>query len=372
MVSTPFWLRAGIATWLATRFAIAGILAGSHLIATYTGRTVSLDRWDTSSYIAIAGHGYESATSPNFFPLLPLLEAGIGRVLAGGGVPSDAELLAAGLVVSAVASLVAFCALARLIEYEAEAPTAATAVRLLAAYPFAMFLGVAYTDAAFLAAAVLFFLFVRTRRWPAAAAAGLVAGLLRPVGPLLAVALLAELAVEIGSRRTEHATVRGRVFASLGPLVGTGLYSAFLWWRFGDPLLFVHTQSRFWHHVLMWPWQTLGIGIERLSHPGVLSVLDLGIVIVFAVLTIASLARMRVAYGVFTAGLLLAMLISPVPSHKDVIQSAGRYLLAAFPAFWIAAHWIAGRPWLEFALLAAGFPLQATLAVLFVIGGPIY
>ena len=333
---------------------------------------VSLDRWDTLSYLGIAANGYASVTSPNFFPLLPMLDAAIGRLLAGGAIPSQADLLAAGLIVSAVASFVAFCALAELVELEDDRPTAATAVRLLAAYPFAMFLAVAYSDAPFLAAALLFFLFIRRQRWWAALAAGLAAGLLRPVGPLLAVAVLAELAIEVAIRRTDRATVKGRVLAAIGPLAGTAIYAAFLWWRFGDPLLFVHTQTRYWGHVAAWPWQTLAIAIERLAHPGVLSMLDLGLVLVFAVLTIGVLARMRPAYGVLTAGLLLAVLISPVPSHKDVVQSAGRYLLAAFPVFWMAARWVTGRPWLEFALISAGFPLQATLAVLFVLGGPVY
>jgi hypothetical protein len=103
-----------------------------------------------------------------------------------------------------------------------------------------------------------------------------------------------------------------------------------------------------------------------------MSVLDLGLVIAFGVLAVVVFARTRPAYGVLTAGLLLAVLVSPVPSDKDILQSAGRYLLAAFPAFWMAARYVTGRPWLEFGLLAAGFPLQAALAVLFVLGGPIY
>src|ERR1051326_2561247 len=136
-LSIPRWLRIGVAAWLATRLALAGILAGSHLIAAYTGRTLSFDRWDTRSYVAIAGHGYATATSPNFFPLFPLLQAIVGRILAAGRQPSDGELLAAGLAVSAVATLVSFCALAALVELEADAGTAAVAVRLLAAYPLA-------------------------------------------------------------------------------------------------------------------------------------------------------------------------------------------------------------------------------------------
>lgn len=366
------WLRIGGATWVATRLAFAGILAGSHLLAAFTHRTVSLDRWDTRWYIEVAAHGYALAPSPNFFPLLPLLESGIGRLLAGGADPSRADLLAAGLGVSAVSSLVAFCALAALVELEADARTAASAVRLLAAYPLAMFLAVAYSDAPFLAAALLFFLGVRTRRWGVAAVAGIAAGLLRPLGPLLGLALLAELAVEFAMRRVDRATLKGRLFASAGPLVGTGLYATYLWWRFGDPLRFVHTQSRYWHHVTTWPWQTFAVMVERMVHPGVMISLDFGLLLAAAVLAVVAFMRARPAYGFLMAGVVIAVLSSPMPADKDAIQSAGRYLFAAFPVFWMAARWVVGRPWLEFSLLAAGFPLQATLAVLFVLGGPIY
>lgn len=371
-LSIPQWLRTGGAAWLATRLAIGSTLAGAHLLGAYTHQPVSLDRFDTRWYVDIAQHGYTAGPSPNFFPLLPLLQAGLGRLLAGGHAPSHSELLAAGLGVSFVATLAAFCALAALVELEDDARTAASAVRLLAAYPLAMFLAAAYSDAPFLAAALLFFLGVRTRRWWAAAAAGLAAGLLRPVGPVLTIALLAELAVEVASRRTDLATLKGRLFASGGPIVGTGLYAAFLWWRFGDPLLFVHTQTHYWEHVATWPWQTLAYTLGRMSHPGVMITLDLGLVIAFGALAVAILARMRLAYGVLTAALVLAVLVSPEPTHKDALQSAGRYLLAAFPAFWMAARWVVGRPWFEFALIAAGFSLQATLGVLFLIGGQIY
>jgi hypothetical protein len=372
VLSIPQWLRTGVAAWLATRLVIGGALTGAYLVSAYTHVPMSLERWDTASYIRIAQHGYAAQINANFFPLLPLLEAGIGRVLAGGREPSQADLLAAGLGVSAAATLVAFCALAALVELEADARTAATAVRLLAAYPLAMFLAVAYTDAPFLAAALVFFLGARTGRWRIAVVAGVAAGLLRPVAPLLTLALLGELAVEAALRRTDFAALKGRLFASAGPLLGTGLYAAFLWWRFGDPLLYVHTQTRFWHHVATWPWQTLAYTLARMSHPGVMIGLDLGLVIAFGVLAAAVLARMRPAYGLFTALLVVAVLSSPQPADKDAVQSAGRYMLAAFPGFWMVARWVAGRPWLEFSLLAAGLPLQATLLVLFVLGGQIY
>lgn len=372
-VSTPGWLRIGGSAWLATRLVLGAAITGAYCIGHFVHVHLSANRWDTIWYIAIAQQGYTDPRLPNFFPLLPILQAGIGRVLAGGRVPSHADLLAAGLGVSALATLVAFCALAALIELEGDdAPTAASAVRLLAAYPLAMFLAVAYTDASFLAATVVFFLCVRKRLWWAAALAGLAAGLLRPVAPVLSLALLAELALEVATRRTDRSAVGGRLLASAGPVAGTGLFAAYLWWLVGDPLRFVHTQTHYWNHVASWPWVTLAEASVKMLHPDVYLILDFSLVIAFGVLSVLMLTRMRPVYSFLTAGLLLAILTSPQPDHKDVVQSAGRYLLAAFPAFWMVARWVTTRPWLEFSLVAAGFTLQATLAVLFLLGGTVY
>lgn len=370
----PGWLQEGGAAWVATRLALAASLVAAYIVAANTGhRGVSLARWDTNWYTGIAQHGYTVPQRANFFPLLPLLEAGLGRVLAGGQDPSTTQLLAAGLIVSAVAALVAFCAFAALVELEADRPTARAAVRVLAVYPFAVFLGAAYTDGPFLAMALVYFLAVRRRQWWAAGAAGVAAGLLRSVAPLLGIALLAELAFEVVSRKTVFETLKGSLLAVLSTGAGVGLYSAYLWYRFGDPLLFVHTQTRYWHHAFAWPWQTLVLAFQHLSlrHPGLLP-LELGLVIFFAALAIGALIRLRPAYGVFTAGLVLAVLFSPEPAGRDVISSTGRYLLPAFPAFWMVARSVVGRPWLEFAILAICFPLQAAFTVLFVLGGPIY
>ncbi|HET7338502.1 MAG TPA: hypothetical protein VFK22_03055, partial [Candidatus Dormibacteraeota bacterium] len=290
-LSIPGWMRIGGSAWLGTRLALAATLIGAYCIGFYVHLHLSFDRWDTTWYLAIAQHGYADPRTPNFFPLFPILEAGIGRVLAGGHYPPHRYLLGAGLGITAIATFVAFCALAALVELEEDARTAAAAVRLLAAYPLAMFLAVAYTDAPFLAATLVFFLCVRTRRWTAAALAGLAAGLLRPLAPVLAIAILAELAIEVALRRTDSATIKGRLFASAGPLVGTGLFSGYLWWRFGDPLLFVHTQTHYWNHVAAWPWHTLADAVTKMLHPDVYLALDFSLVIAFGVLAVVMFAR---------------------------------------------------------------------------------
>ncbi|HEX3290981.1 MAG TPA: hypothetical protein VHR46_06270, partial [Gaiella sp.] len=59
-------------------------------------------RWDSNWYLRIAESGYSwPSSTPAFFPLYPLLVAGLGRVL-------DDRFLLAGLVVSLAACAAAF------------------------------------------------------------------------------------------------------------------------------------------------------------------------------------------------------------------------------------------------------------------------
>ena len=370
----PAWLVDALAAWLASRLALLALLLFAANLGGFWAHTPAayINRWDTEWYVRIAGSGYATEQSANFFPLLPLLMAGAARVLTLGAPPSSDQLLAAGLVIANLGALAAFCALAALISREENATVASTAVRLLAASPFAFFFAAAYTEGLFLACAITAFLAARRGRWWWAVPTGLAAGLLRPTAALLVV----PLAWEACRRADRQLGKRGwpsRLAAVVAPLAGIGLYSGYLWRRFGDPLLFVHTQGRYWHHVL-WPfWQTIATAAHNISQPGAgLAALDLGFALGFLALAIVMAGRLPFACVLYTVGLVLAVLSSPTPRDGDVIHSTGRYLLAAFPAFWLVARSVAVRPRLEYALLALGLMLQAGLWVAFLLGGPIY
>jgi hypothetical protein len=82
--------------------------------------------------------------------------------------------------------------------------------------------------------------------------------------------------------------------------------------------------------------------------------------------------RLPIAYVLFQAALLLAVLSSPIPAWADPITSTGRYMLIAFPSFWLLGRWTALRPRLEQVLVASGFMLQAALAIAFLAGGTVF
>jgi hypothetical protein len=95
------------------------------------------------------------------------------------------------------------------------------------------------------------------------------------------------------------------------------------------------------------------------------------LVTAFGLLTALGVKRLPLPYTLYSAGLLLLLLLSP-SSQQDTLQSAGRYLVAGFPAFLLLGRWMTGRPWLQQLWLSGGFMLQGVLASIFLSGGPIY
>jgi hypothetical protein len=380
--------------WAASRAALAiltvGLLlllrgdAGGEMFRPTT--ILTWERWDTRWYLAIAQHGYFSRDSANFFPLYPLLTAVFSQALAAfTGLGLSPELrLAAALAVSNLGALVGFVAIALLADDEREGRHALTA---LVAYPLAFFMAAAYTEGPFLALAGLTLLFARRGRWGWAWLTSFLAGLTRSTAIVLILPLLwefwrqrdlPELARERGWRQLPFLPgilsrdLLGAAAAASGVPVGMGLYMAFLGFRFGDPLLFVHTQQSTWHHVLSPPWSTLQQAAAQAPLPiSGLEPLDLALVLLFGLLTMAGARRLPFAYTLYTIGLLALILVSPVATEHDTVASSGRYLLAAIPCFLLLGRLLTQRPALQLLVLGSGFMLQALLAAVFLSGGPV-
>ena len=157
-------------------------------------------RFDAGWYGGIALDGYywdntfQRQRNIAFFPALPLLMRPVGAVLGmyDHTVPRERRMLRAlwaGTVVSLVAFFWALYYVSRLAEDLIGAERARAAPLLLAAYPFAVYFSAPYTESLFLlAAAGASFHFLR-RDWAAASIWGLLAGLARPNGCFLSVAL---------------------------------------------------------------------------------------------------------------------------------------------------------------------------------------
>ncbi len=367
------WLGPALPAWLATRLGMAAMsVFAASFSANMLHRQTSPLRiwleWDTGWYLTISQAGYATADSANFFPLFPALVGLATRALGHGQRPADDSFrLGVALLLCSLFALAAMAAVGRLVE-DARPGLQQRALLALAAFPTAFFLTAAYTEAPFIALATLSLVLARRRRWAPAAACAVLAGLTRSTALILVLPLFWE-AVREGRDRRRLATA-----AALGaaPLLGIALYSAYLGYRFGDPLLFVHTQAGQWHHQLQAPWQTARLVAEHLVHrrAGMLP-FDLSIWTAALIATVAGARRLPISYTLLAAGVLVTAVAAPVTVQNDVMASAGRYVLAATPIFAVVAGWMRASRTFELAYVVCGLLLQAGLLLTFLLGGPV-
>lgn len=385
--AAALWLATRAALLLFTCFAVAFHLGPHAPAAALTPRGLALhwQRWDALWYLAIAQHGYTSTQATAFFPLYPLLIHAATLLLGP-------HWLAAGLIVANLGTLAGFTGLALLAANEAGAEAPAWgAIRVLAAYPLAFFLAAPYSDGLFFAFVALGLLAARRRRWGWATACACLATLDRPTGVLLVAAVLCEYASAHGFwqwrrwrghwrewrlRGLSRSLAGAALIAALAALA-VGLYMAFLWHRFGDPLLFLHAEHQFWHHQSILPVHAPAPATHAAaptppaawSFELARSLVDLAPVALFTLLVLAGVKRLPASFTLYMVCLLLLIVSSPRPDRLGFFVSAGRYFTAAVPAFLLLGRWVVRRPWLDLLLVSGGFLLQAVFAAYFLAGG---
>jgi hypothetical protein len=300
--------------------------------------------WDAGFYRGIAAHGYRFGAVPHeslrFFPLVPMAARGLGVILGGR---SDIALL----ILANGSALGMAALLHRLVLIEKGDPALARrAAWLVALVPPSFVLVLGYSEATFMALGVGMFIALRTSRWGWAAALGVLAGLTRPLGALLAVPAAIEAgrslviahqagALEWQTGRRSHTTktVAARAVAVIGPVAGTGAFLAWAGIRYGDALLPLHIQQDANHRgSVVDPLTALlheGRGILHGHHVG--SGLHVPWAIALAVLVIVCARRWPACYAAFAGVMLLAAL-----SSKN-LDSLERYALSAFPFVLVGA-----------------------------------
>jgi hypothetical protein len=142
-----------------------------------------------------------------------------------------------------------------------------------------------------------------------------------------------------------------------------------LWLRFGDPLAFVSVQSAPGWDQEAGPrtWFKLRF-LDQLLHgdPSFVArlVVQAALAAAFLALVPSVVRRFGWAYGAYT----ITVIAIPLVGTAD-FQGMGRYLLAAFPVFAVAAAALAERPrWIARWLTASSALLLVTLTFLFARG----
>lgn len=327
--------------WLVARLLVVTALALAHYLVDqlHVSDAVvqasvhhGLVGWDGAYYVDIATHGYESMSRDalRFFPLIPLL----ARPFIWAGIPAHAAVV----IVSNISALVAGMLLFILARREThDSGVAVRATWFLALAPAAFVLVMGYTEATTIALAIGLFLALRAKRWWVAAAIGVLAGLSRPSGFLLALPALIE--VSRGLKGLPVKAYFGRAAAVIAPGVGTLLYLAWVGNRFGDMWLPYSIQTESSRRGSFTnPIDTIGDALRGLWNGDTVGTgLHVPWLVLVVVLLVVCFRTWPVSYGAYAAVSILAAVVS---SNLDSFE---RYALGAFPLILVVATLTSSR-----------------------------
>ncbi len=346
--------------------------------------------WDSDWYARIAADGYSyrpgQQSGVAFSPSFPLMIRVVAALFPGHGgdyIAGSIVTLVSGF--AAVALLWRWC-IDRFGSTIKGRRIAATSVLCLAVYPYSIYLyGPVYADAFFLAGALgAFVLLERDKIW-AAAFVGAIASGARPVGLMLAVALVARAAERRYHVEPGTATHRNRLrrwfepinprhlhrrdLVLLGSASGFAAYCVYLAARFGDPFAFASVQSAPGWDQGAGPttWSKVAFFTELSRDPFGPAALGLGLQLCFAVLTLCALPAIARRLGHAYALYVFLLVAVPMIATKD-FQGIGRYLLPAFPAVVVAATFVARRRLRWMVVAGAGVPILLLFASWFAKG----
>ena len=328
-------LRAALGAWIEARLYVA---AAYIVVSAAIGRqdlpatapvSDGLLAWDGRWYEDIANAGYDRSgdLAVRFWPLWPLA----GRAL--GLLPHlDTGL---GLVIAAnVCALSAGVLMHRLVLDETgDELLARRSAQMLALAPPSFVLAMGYSEALYLNAALAVFIFAGGQRWWLAAAAGFLAGLTRPVGVLLA---LAVACIVIGRRAYRYPAALAAVAA---PAAGTATFVGWVWLEFGDPTAPAAAQSQM-RGDFTEPVSRLVRAVWRAGHGDEGELLHLMAAVVLALLAVVVIRRLSLQFAVYAVSSVVFFV------SAENLNSLERYGLSAFPLI-VAAAVVTRHRWFD-------------------------
>ncbi len=288
------------------------------------------ERFDTLWYLRIAQHGYDLPRAVIFYPLYPAAIRLVSWVL---------PVTVAALLVSTVGTFFFFWGLLRLGREELSGAGRLRMVSLVCVWPTSFVLLAGYAESLTLALIVWAVVFARGGRWWPAAACGVLAGLSRPSGVLVAIPLVL---LALRSRRLSSLVVL---------LTPAGLLGYWGWLRWSGRLSVVEAYRIYQGSTLAPPWASIGDALRLIvtEHDGLLAI-KLGLVVLVAAL---SLRRgVRIEDKLFALAVILQMLIYT----GRPLLGAARYLLPAYPAFVVLGSYAERRwNWKQFGFYFVAF-----------------
>jgi len=321
-------------------------------------------RWDAGWWCTIASRGYNfiggsgGVQRPtHFFPVYALLMRAVGAVIG--------DVMLAGILVTLAAGLGCAIAFHEWCKHWLQSEATRIAVLVLLLYPFAFFLyGAVYSDALSLLLTLFAFVLLENDRPILAGLAGAVATGTRPVAPALVLGLVLRMlelrgffawtAGRSGKRSSwslRFGRLRLRDGGVLLSVLGVGVYSFYLWRRFGDPLNWINTLEDW--GVRSGPATWFKVGSFQQLAQGHWTYVQLFLLanLVPMILVLALLPhvfrRFGWAYGSYT------VMALAIPFINDPeLTGMGRYILPAFPCFAAAGDFLSRHRGAAWPLLA--------------------
>lgn len=359
----------GVRTLVALTVGVVADLQGRSALRLYT-------KWDAQWYAGIAENGYGFVRRHEdgrlladyaFFPLYPTAERFVSTV-TGLAYP------VAGVLLSVLASVVAAGGIFAVADRVVGARAAVVAVVLWGVLPVAVVQTMAYGESLFTALAAWCLYAVLSNRWLLAAFLACGAGLTRPLGAAVVVAVVvAGVAALVDAPQNSRA--RGlrrlldrRLAAVLTAPLGLLAYLGWVAFETGD-LGGYFTVTQGWdngfdggHAFGAW---IVGHLVGPTPLVGLAVVVGLAALVGLLLLCVRQ--RLPLPVLVYTAGLVALALTT-----SGYFGSKPRYLLPAFPLLFPVARWLAGRPrWVVLTGLAAAAVGSAAYAAVWLLGpGP--
>jgi hypothetical protein len=296
-------------------------------------------RWDSYRYVGIAQEGYSDPIWATFFPGYPLMMRALDRGVLAWVMEEDernSRMTLAGLLVSGMMSWVAVWGLHTLLrerlaleggDWEGGALRGAF---YLLAFPTALFMVQVYTESAYLALSVWALVWAYRRAWWLAGALAVLAALTRPTGIFLCLPLFTLLLDGWWRGQNAPRWAWGVPFA---PLLTFWLFNQYLAANGVDTIAAQRDFGRY----LLHPYALWAFAQQiawMLSEPaGAVQIgLDLGLTL-FA--TWLCLIEWKHHPGLALYGLAVTW----VSLATGQLVSQNRYVLAAFPIYFVLARW---------------------------------
>lgn len=276
------------------------------------------ERFDTLWYLRIAQHGYDRPMAVIFYPLYPAAIRIVSCFLPA---------TAAALCVSTAGAFFFFWGLLRLADPSLTGTGRIRMLLLLAVWPasFALFAG--YAESLTIALIVWAVIFARAGRWWPAVLCGLLAGLGRPSGVLVAIPLCI---LALRSRRAASLVV------FLTPLGVLGYWS---WLRWSGRPSVVEAYRLHQGMAIAPPWVGMWESLRTpIAQHDALLAIRLGLIVLVVALSLRH--EVRLEDKLFALAVVLQMLLY---AGRPAV-GAVRYLLPVYPAFlalgsYAQSHW---------------------------------